>query len=93
MNCIKIFIENTESSSQKKKHFSNILPELTLAQREIVMLFSVGFSVKKIAHMRNVSHFTVKNILTSAKNNLGVFSLDEIRSVVLLRVLMNYPME
>ncbi|SPP32647.1 hypothetical protein ARAF_3014 [Arsenophonus endosymbiont of Aleurodicus floccissimus] len=93
MNYIKIFIENAESNLQKRKSFGNILPKLTLAQREIVMLFFVGFSVKKIAHMRNVSYFTVKNILTSAKNNLGVFSLDDIRSVVLLRVLMNYSLE
>ncbi|MFV9989301.1 MAG: hypothetical protein AB8W35_03630 [Coxiella endosymbiont of Dermacentor nuttalli] len=42
MNFIKIFIENTENNLQKRKPFSNILPELT-----------------------------------SAKNNLGVFSLDD----------------
>lgn len=93
MSCIKIYIGKVENDLQKCNSFSNILPELSLAQRETVMLFSVGFSVKKIAHMRNVSHFTVKNILTAAKNNLGVFSLDDIRSVVLLRFLMNYPME
>lgn len=90
MNCIKIFIENNLHDSNK---LSNILPELSASQREVVMLYSVGFTIKKIGHMKNVSHFTVKNTLTLVKNKLGVFSLEDIRSIVLLRILVNYPLE
>ncbi|HGJ5857423.1 helix-turn-helix transcriptional regulator [Arsenophonus nasoniae] len=79
---------NASTSNFNFSAYSSLFPELTTTEKDVVMLFSIGFSVKKIASIRNVSPFTVKNQLSAAKENLEVNSLDDIRSIALLRILI-----
>ena len=63
-------------------------PELSERQCIAAILFSVGFSISKIAQHRNVSPKTISETLSCVKDKFEVSSLSDIRCMVLLRYLV-----
>ncbi|HHA1672072.1 TPA: helix-turn-helix transcriptional regulator [Enterobacter roggenkampii] len=66
----------------------NLFPELTETQCTITFLFSMGYTMKEISIKREISASTVKNTLNAVKNKLDQESLNGVRCVVLIRLLL-----
>ncbi|EEQ3594410.1 hypothetical protein GRB98_005179 [Escherichia coli] len=65
-----------------------ILPELSAREAEISILYSSGIDVRSIGHCLSISAGTVNNHLANAKNKLDSNNISELRSSILLRILI-----
>ncbi|EAP9626451.1 hypothetical protein EYT00_24485 [Salmonella enterica] len=65
-----------------------ILPELSAREAEISILYSSGIDVHSIGHCLNISNRTVNNHLANAKAKLDSSGVSELRSTILLRILV-----
>ncbi len=62
-----------------------LFPELTEAQFQTAVLFSVGFPRKEIADLRRVSNSCIEHTLNAVKEKLNIASISSLRAVFLLR--------
>lgn len=65
-----------------------ILPELSAREAEISILYSSGIDVRSIGHCLKISDSTVNNHLANAKSKLDSSNISELRSSILLRILV-----
>ncbi len=69
-------------------YFRNIFPELTDIQRETLILFCTGFSLKDIALYRSVSVQSATKTLSECIRRYDVPSREALRNVFLIRLLV-----
>ena len=65
-----------------------ILPELSAREAEISILYSSGIDVRSIGYFLFISEKTVNNHLAYAKKKLDCNNIAELRSSILLRILV-----
>jgi len=65
-----------------------VFPELTSAQFETALLFSLGLTKKEIAFTRGVSYPVVRDTLQGIKNKLDMFSLSHLISLFHIRLVL-----
>ena len=65
-----------------------VLPELSAREAEISILYSSGIDVRSIGHCLCISERTVNNHLANAKTKLDSNNIAELRSSILLRILV-----
>lgn len=63
-------------------------PELTRAQFETAMLFSIGLSKKEIAWVRSVSYQAVKKILEQVILKMKLYSLNHLFTLFQVRIVL-----
>jgi len=66
----------------------DVFPELTQAQFETALLFSLGLTKKEIASTRGVSYPVVRDTLQDIKNKLHLFSLSPLMSLFHIRLVV-----
>ncbi|WGM04113.1 helix-turn-helix transcriptional regulator [Arsenophonus nasoniae] len=64
----------------------NLFPELTPAQFETAMLFSLGLTKKEIAWAREVSYPAVRDTLQDIKNKFQFYSLSNLIATFHIRL-------
>lgn len=67
----------------------NLFPDLTPAQAESVVLYSMGASQAEIIEIRHVSSASVKRSLHEARIKLDLPNLNSLRTAVLIRMMSN----
>lgn len=65
-----------------------ILPELSAREAEISILYSSGIDVRSIGYCLAISASTVNRHLENAKTKLDSSNISELRSSILLRILV-----
>ncbi|ASV34617.1 transcriptional regulator (plasmid) [Candidatus Williamhamiltonella defendens] len=65
-----------------------VFPELTSAQFQTALLFSLGLTKKEIASTRGVSYPVVRDTLQGIKNKLDMFSLSHLISLFHIRLVL-----
>lgn len=68
--------------------FKVVFPELSKAEFETAMLFSLGLSKKEISWIRNVSYPTVRDILQETKKKMDFYSLNNLISMFQVRLVI-----
>lgn len=68
--------------------YKTLFPELTAKQYRVVIVYSLGISMKGLCINDESSLPSCKNLLSRACQNLGV-PLEELRGLVMLRILVN----
>jgi len=64
----------------------DVFPELTPAQFETALLFSLGLSQREIAHLRSVTYPVVNKTLEDIKMKLDFYSLNSLLSMFQVRL-------
>lgn len=67
-----------------------LFPELQRSEVNVIYLYSCGISYKVISKECGITVKTVDNILSRVREALDLTTTSEIRTVVLLRTLLNY---
>ncbi|HGJ5876958.1 MAG TPA: helix-turn-helix transcriptional regulator [Arsenophonus sp.] len=73
---------------KKLAQLNHVFPELTPAQFETAMLFSLGLTKKAIAWSRNVSYPVARDTLQEIKNKLKFYSLSHLISMFHIRLVL-----
>lgn len=68
--------------------FRDVFPELTQAQFETGMLYSMGITKKEIGMLRSVSYSVVKETLEDIKKRMGIYSLNQLLSIFQVRLVL-----
>lgn len=69
--------------------FCKLFPELTDTQTINTCLYSSGATHKEIAELRRISANAVRQSLSAAQKNLGLFTSSELRSVFMTRLMID----
>ncbi|HAS8353493.1 TPA: DNA-binding response regulator [Vibrio vulnificus] len=67
------------------QNFSN--EKLSNNQKDIALMYALGFTFDEIADEKGIKPITVRNHLDTARKSMGNLTLNGLRSVILLRVL------
>ncbi|BDI54167.1 TPA: DNA-binding response regulator [Escherichia coli] len=59
------------------------------SEKNVTILYSIGFTVDEIAHFRNSTPNTVAGQLLNARVKLGCASVSSLKPMILLRLLLN----
>ncbi|EFE6858440.1 helix-turn-helix transcriptional regulator [Escherichia coli] len=59
------------------------------SEKNVTILYSIGFTVDEIAHFRNSTPNTVAGQLFNARVKLGCASVSSLKPMILLRLLLN----
>ncbi|EOX3267261.1 helix-turn-helix transcriptional regulator [Escherichia coli] len=62
---------------------------LTDSEKNVTILYSIGFTVDEIAHFRNSTPNSVASQLLNARVKLGCASVSSLKPMILLRLLLN----
>lgn len=71
--------------SQLHQKLSN--EKLSDNQKDIALMYAIGFTFDEIADEKGIKPITVRNHLDTARKSMGNLTLNGLRSVILLRVL------
>ena len=71
-----------------KKKLAFLFPELSDNHIDIVIMLASGVTIEDIAFVRNISDSTVRKYLKEAMVSFDLFSLQSLRSLVQVRLLL-----
>lgn len=71
--------------SQLHQKLSN--EKLSDNQKDIALMYAIGFTFDEIADEKGIKPITVRNHLDAVRNAMGNLTLNGLRSVILLRTL------
>ncbi len=78
---------NSDKLENKLAHHYATFPELSYVQYRVAMFYALGGELKVLAMNDGQQHSSQKKTLERAKHSLNCKNLDELRSIVLLRML------